>query len=389
MKELRDLFADKEALAEKRKKIKEQALAHRDAEEKQKALNEIGVIDEQIREIDNKILEIQNRGDNKMEITFEPEKMERGELLASKEYRSAFFKRLQGKALTSEEQRSITTASGSGGAAVPTTTMNMILGQLTESRTMLSLVTVLNIPNLVELPKENVTNDADWVQEDKDGTVKDDTLDKITLSVYKLMRFIKVTAELSAMSIDAFEAWIVSTMVKKMNKALDKAIFAGTGVNQPSGFDKESWGETNSVTVQETASKKLAYDDFVDLEALLDEDYATTAVYVMNRKTLALVRKLQDTTKKPLFTRMVEDGFQGDISGIPVKLDRNVKDNEIYLGDFKAGYVYNFTKDIELSNSAEAGYMSGSTVYRGMALVDGKPTGVKGAVVKLIRKPTV
>ena len=386
--ELRDLFADKEALAAKRKQIKEKALAHRDdVEGAKQAKTEITEIDRQLREVDEKIKKIQEKGEEKRKMNDKllhfDEKMERADVLNTVEYRSAFFKKLQGKELTDDEQRSITSATSSGGAAIPTMTMDSIIGQLKETAPMLSLITVLNIPELISLPKENVVNDASWVAEDADSTNSDDSLTNITLSAYKLIRTVKVTAHLQAMSVSAFEEWVVNTITKKMRAALDKAVFAGTGNvgNQPTGLDGQSWDSNNSVEVASSAT--ISYDNLVDVEALVDEDYINNAVWVMNRKTLAQIMKIKDDNKRPVFERAIEDGFRGYIIGIPVKLDKNVQDGEAYLGDFAAGYVMNFAKPIELASSKEAGFMSGATVYRGLALVDGKPTGVKGAIAKI------
>lgn len=55
------------------------------------------------------------------------EGMECAEILATAEYRSAFFKRLQGRSLAEEEQRAMTSASASAGAAIPTVTMDSTL----------------------------------------------------------------------------------------------------------------------------------------------------------------------------------------------------------------------------------------------------------------------
>ena len=48
----------------------------------------------------------------------------------------------------------------------------------------------------------------------------------------------------------------------------------------------------------------------------------------------------------------------------------------------------NFAKPIEVTSSTEAGFMSGSTIYRGLALVDGKPTNAKGAIAKIKKSST-
>src|SRR5690606_24911650 len=64
-------------------------------------------------------------------VTFEG--MERDEILSTPEYRSAYLKRLQGKPLTEVEERALTTAAGSAGAAVPTQTLNMIIDKLRQT----------------------------------------------------------------------------------------------------------------------------------------------------------------------------------------------------------------------------------------------------------------
>ncbi len=103
----------------------------------------------------------------------------------------------------------------------------------------------------------------------------------------------------------------------------------------------------------------------------------------MNRKTKAIIAKLKDEQKRPLFERAVENGFVGILLGYPVRLDKNVSDGEAYFGDWESAYVMNFSKNVTIDSSDQAGFMSASTVYRGYALVDGKPTDVEGAMVKI------
>lgn len=386
--QVRNINLELESLKARKDAIKAKALEHRDSVtdlEIDSAKKEVEEVNEKIIEKERELEEVQKRGEKIMnnEILHFDEKMERCDVLATAEYRSAFFKKLQGRTLSEDETRSITAASVSGGVAIPTKTMDEIIGQFKETSTALDLVTILNIPELISLPKENVTTDANWVQEDADSVNGDDTLTNITLNAYKLIRTVKVTAKLQTMAISAFETWVVNTIVKKMKSAIDKAIFSGTGSNQPTGLDGQTWDAANSISIAKASS--ITYDNLVDLEALVDEDYITNAVFVMNRATLAQVQKIADSGKKPIFERAIEDGFRGFVLGIPVKLDKNVKDGEVYLGDFKAGYVLNFAKAVELQSSMEAGFMSGATVYRGLALLDGKPTGVKGAIVKFVK----
>lgn len=311
------------------------------------------------------------------------EGMERTEILATAEYRSAYFKQLQGKELGEEEKRAMTSASSSAGAAIPTQTMNMIIGQIKESTSLLGLITVTNIEGLTSFPVENVVNDAAWTAEGSDSTPSNDSLKPLVLAAYTLIKTIKITAQVKRMAVDAFELWIVEALVRKLRAACDKAVISGTGSNQPTGLDAQTWNTENSVTV--ASGSTVTYDNIVDLEALVGEGFIPNAVWVFNRKMKATVLKLKDDQKRPIFERAVEDGFVGTLLGYPVRLDANVKDGEMYFGDWKSGYVMNFAQPITIESSAEAGFMSGSTVYRGMALVDGKPTGVKNALVKLVQ----
>lgn len=382
VEKIRNKQLELDELQSRKDEIKKKALAHRSEYGVDEGIEEIKAINEKIAETEKEMKELQNEqneqniGERNKMLNFE--KMERSEMLGVNEYRSAFLKKLQGSTLNDDEKRAMTSAAASGGAAIPTQTMNMILGQVNESLNALGLVSIYNIPQLTSFPKENLTNDAAWVAEGADGSYVSDTLTSISLSAYKLIRLIKITAKLKLMSIDAFEQWIVDTLVKKMKAGMDNAIFNGTGANQPTGFAKSTWDDTNSVT------DVISFDSLNDVEALVHEDYIGSAVWVMNRKTLASVKKLKDENKRPLFERAVEDGFRGMILGIPVALDKNVADGEVFIGDWKAAYIYNFTQGVEIMISEEAGFMSGDTAYRAMAHVDGKPTGVAGAMAKLV-----
>ena len=168
------------------------------------------------------------------------------------------------KPLEDLEKRAMTSASTSAGAAIPTQTMDMIIGQLRESDSLLGLITLTNIPSLTSFPVENVVNDAAWVSEGSDSTPSNDTLKAVSLAAYTLIKTIKITAQVARMSIDAFETWLVNALVRKLRAACDKAIISGTGTNQPTGLDTLTWNATNSVTVAKAAT--VTYDNLVDLK---------------------------------------------------------------------------------------------------------------------------
>lgn len=396
---LRDIDLEIEQIKARKEELKKRLLEHRSQtteEEFRQIKAEKESLEKQIKEKEErreKIIadaekeEIENRGENdnmimNNELLHFKDSMDRAEVISTVEYRTAFFKNLQKRTLSDVEQRAMTSAANSGGAAIPTYTMKKIIGQLKESATLLGLINLQNIPGLLSLPKEDVVNDATWVSEGADSTPSDDRLTSLSFAAYTVIKTIKITAQLREMAVDAFEEWIVNVITRKIRAACDKAVIKGTGSGQPKGLDSSTWTKgTNAVEYASGGS--VSYDDLVEAESLVGEDFITSAVWVMNRKTKAIIAKLKDEQKRPLFERAVENGFVGTLLGYPVRLDKNVSDGEAYFGDWESAYVMNFSKNVTIDSSDQAGFMSASTVYRGYALVDGKPTDVEGAMVKI------
>ena len=169
-----------------------------------------------------------------------------------------------------------------------------------------------------------------------------------------------MTCELENTAIDALEDFVVNRLAKKIMLAIDYDIINGTGI-------KSAKGILNSVTPIETKTAgKIDYEDLIGLFAALKAHAKKNATLMMSTNTLWLnLYAITDTTKKPIF-----DPTIGKIFGYkPVEND-DVPDGTIIFGDFSE-YMFNWTKDIELSRSTEAQFESGNTVFRGLALGDG------------------
>ncbi|MBO4567179.1 MAG: phage major capsid protein, partial [Bacteroidales bacterium] len=70
------------------------------------------------------------------------------------------------------------------------------------------------------------------------ATDSTDAITSISLGAYKLIKTVEITADVDAMSIDAFETWLVNRLVNKIEKAIDYAVLNGTGsgANQATGI---------------------------------------------------------------------------------------------------------------------------------------------------------
>ena len=299
----------------------------------------------------------------------------------SKEYRSAFLKKLQRKELTDEEERALTTGTSSVGAVIPTITQNLIIEKVFQNAPLLEEITLLRVDGNVTFAVESTVNDAAIHTEGATITESGDVLVPVSLGQYEVNKYITISKSVSKMSIDAFETWITKMLGKMIAKAITNLIINGTGSSQPKGVEKaNTWGETNSVTVGKTAS--LTEANVLTLVGLLNGAYDENAKWLMSKKTLLTdFRPLQDKSKNDLVAKENGKYF---IEGYEVMLDERVALHDAYLGDFTM-YVGNLGEDITVDQDKKLS--ANSFEFLGSAMFDGKPA-IGEAFVKLTKSTT-
>lgn len=295
------------------------------------------------------------------------------EVLSTQEYRTGYLKTLQGKQLDEVEQRALTTGSSSAGAAVPTETMNMIIDKLRQTSVLFPLINVSFIPGKVSLVVANAKNAAAWKAEGTDGTPADDTVVEVNLAGYELIKLVEISAAAKAMTIPAFEQYIVSELGRQMGIAIENAILNGEGgsENQPEGIiDSITWGSSNSTTYANGGA--VGYDDIVELISLLPTMYHQNATFVMSRDMFWKgIRKIKDENEQPIFTYNPQDSVANRVFGYPVVINDYIDAEDILFGDFNYYYM-NFAEPVAIETSREASFKSGKVTFRGLAVADGK-----------------
>lgn len=299
----------------------------------------------------------------------------------SKEYRSAFLKKLQRKELTDEEERALTTGTSSVGAVIPTITQNLIIEKVFHNAPLLEEITLLRVDGNVTFAVESTVNDAAIHTEGATITESGDVLVPVSLGQYEVNKYITISKSVSKMSIDAFETWITKMLGKMIAKAITNLIINGTGSSQPKGVEKaNTWGENNSITVGKTAS--LTEANVLTLVGLLNGAYDENAKWLMSKKTLLTdFRPLQDKSKNDL---VVKENGKYFIEGYEVMLDERVALHDAYLGDFTM-YVGNLGEDITVDQDKKLS--ANSFEFLGSAMFDGKPA-IGEAFVKLTKSTT-
>ena len=289
--------------------------------------------------------------------------------VSSPEYREAFLKNLQGKELTAEERSAVTAT-----AAIPTITMNEIVHRL-ELNPLIAAVDVTHIPGYVTYPVEGTCADADWVTMGSAAEDKADTLSSITLGAYKLIKTVEITADVEAMAIDAFEAWLVARLANKIEKALDAGIINGLGTTQATGI----------LTVKTAADctftrGAMKWTQLAAIPGNIGGQYLNGASFVMSPdlffgKVLGMV----DSAGNRVAVLDPQGPAKYNVLGFPCILDGNITSADILFGDLKA-YKLNFAKAVEVKKSEEAAFRTGSAVYRAMCLADGNLADVNAIV---------
>lgn len=293
--------------------------------------------------------------------------------VGSAEYREAYLLNLQGRELTAEQRAAV-----SASAAIPTQTLNRIEAYLEDSP-ILSRVDMTYIPGNVTIPVEGTNADASWVAMGTAATDSADSITSISLAAYKLIKTVEITADVEAMAIDAFETWLVGALAAKIEKALDAAVFNGTGTNQATGICTTISSATGTFT-----KAKAKYSDLIAIIAALPSGPARNATFVMRRALFFTdVLGIETPSGEPICHTDLESPAKYNILGYPVILDDNVPADTMLFGDLKA-YKLNIAKAPQVTSDDSVAFRSGSRVYRAMALADGK-LAISSAFVKYTR----
>ena len=300
----------------------------------------------------------------------EPEVETMDNITATKEYRSAFFKKLLGKPLTDIEKRAYETYTSvnTGGAVIPVETANMIFDKMVKVAPMLNEITLLRVAGNIKFAIEGTRNAAALHTENAAITPAADTLTYVTLAGYEYAKVIRISKTVATMAIDAFETWLVNMLAEDIARAIEDDIINGTGSNEPKGVEKANTWTTG--TLISVAASALDFDDIMDLIALLPNGYMSNAKFLCNSKMFygSLV-KVRDADGMPIYVRDMEAGVGSRLMGFPVILSDKVVDNTIYFGDFTK-VVGNLSQDISVESSTQSGFLYNAIDFRGTAIFD-------------------
>ena len=332
---------------------------------------------------------LEERSQNFTQTTFSPlasmnfnngasQEVETGDVYASQEYRSAFFKTLLGRDLNQAERvamnraqferRSSDFASASNAAAIiPTQTLNEIIRK---ARTMGGLISVcrsFSMPSKIAIPVGTPSDKAAWHTE---GTLVDSEKNvpvTVSFGAYEILKVFSISAAAETMTISAFESYLTDELAACVMATIEDSLVNGTGTSQGTGI-------LNTAGVASATYTKAGatYKDLVSIIPQLKRGYAAGAKWAMNNATLySQIYGLVDSNKRPVFITDPKSESIGRILGFDVVVDDNIEDGTMIFGNFQY-MAYNMPSGIMVDKSAQSSFKSGLIDYRAMALADTK-----------------
>ncbi len=284
---------------------------------------------------------------------------------SSKEFRNAWAKNLMGQDLTEIEKRAYAQA----GAAIPTEVADQFFEKMKKLAPMLDEITLLRVAGNVNFYAEGVRNSATKHTENAEVASAGDTMVKVALGGFEFMKVISISKSAKAMSVSAFEKWIVDMLAGDIARAIDNYIINDT----TNGIAAITFDATNEIE----ATAAYTYKNIMDLIALLPAAYDAEAKFLVNKKVLwSDIRGILDDSNRPIF-----DPESKTLCGYPIIEDDNVVSTtkDLYLGRW-LDVVGNLSEDITVESNVNSGFTRGAIDYRGFAIFDSKPAKTDGIV---------
>lgn len=204
-----------------------------------------------------------------------------------KEYRSAWLKTLQGKALSENEQRAYSTAANSALPAIPESTANEIIKKMYEVAPILQRCKIFHVPGNFKFAVEGANADAAIHQENAAITVAADNLGSVSLTGYEIVKLVKASRATVNMTIAAFESYIVEIIAEAIARKIENYIFVGTGSNQPGGVAQGGKGANGAYTAGTDMVETSAVTEanITTVYGMLASGYERNAVWAMSKAT--------------------------------------------------------------------------------------------------------
>jgi HK97 family phage major capsid protein len=243
------------------------------------------------------------------------------------------------KGMTPEQVKLLRTDSATDGGvfAVPEITTE-VLKNLVEISPMRSIARVMTTNSKsVVLFKRTSKASGGWRGEREQAPKSSSKYGEVEIFVNKLMAETQITAEMLTDGIINLSNEIITDITEDFAEQEGFAFVKGDAVKKPQGFIENA----DVQVINSGAAADITADNVIDLAGELKTGY--NAVYVLNRKTVAYLRKLQDMDGQYLWQAGMAGGTPNTLNGSPYIEMPDMDDvgadaKPLAFGDFARGY---------------------------------------------------
>lgn len=144
------------------------------------------------------------------------------------------------------------------------------------------------------------------------------------------------------------EQWLARKLGERIGRILSQMFTTGTGTNQPDGLVTSATSALTG-TGSFASTGGVSYDNLVDLQESLDPAYGSDPnnKWMAHQTVRKAIRKLKDTTGKPIWEPSVQVGAPDALMGRPFVVNNDMatfatSSKSLGYGNIKAAYVTRF-----------------------------------------------
>ncbi len=305
----------------------------------------------------------------------EMEKEERKFDLSSKEYRSAWAKKVMGYAeekFTEDEKRALgdavtTTATefvasaantqgiNNGGLFIPASVREEFMERLSEMSPIYRDVRKLQVNGIIDLPYVDSADNAKWYAELTDTENEGIEFKSIQLTGWELAKDVVITWKLEEMAVESFIEFILDELTEKMGEALIDAVIYGDGSGKPTGI-------THGLTPVKEGATPI--DCLINTYKSLNQKARRGAKgYISTNVNIDIVGYKDKNGNYPFLQGLATNKL------VSVEVDPYLKDEDIVVGNCKK-YILNENTPLRIDR--EKTVKGRKTTYGGYSIYDGK-----------------
>lgn len=252
---------------------------------------------------------------------------------------------LEGKAMS-------TAVAADGGVLLSPQAADRIREILVSTASLRAVASVVNVEGAsLDLVIDRGDLGTGWATETTTAETTTGILEKINLPLHELAAQPKASQRLLDDSAFDVEAWLAGRVAERFARAEGAAFISGNGVDKPKGLlayaavanGAWAWGQIGYIATGSVGAL-TGIDPLVDVIYALDARYRQRAVFVMNSRTTATLRKLKDADGRFLWADSLAAGEPARLMGYRVLICEDMPDIaadslSIAFGDFESGYT--------------------------------------------------